>query len=379
MGACLAFVFGLLALPVPAHAYTPESLAQYQAAKKFQAARQWRRAALAYEAALAADPGLVAANKDLGAVYREMGDHVRALHYYDRYLAAYPGDSATRTVAESLRVADEVTLPPVSTPAQVTAGLSPPSGPFNPGFDIRGSAMGVMASGADVAEFYDWYSPSIYTGSTYSGPGSVVAQGYEVGGDYGFSNGFVYGLDLLYGPLRTDQATLVFPDGSGGTVTEKDTYNIDQFAVMITPGWRFRLGKSLVVEPRLGLGIMNATWVYTQNYTFDSAAVANGDPAYYTKTTYDATSGLNPGYAIWPELRAEYLFGRFGLGLSVGYLLNTNTELRYGSSAPGTAIGNPVGYDPSPTATQASLWYLNTSGFSASIYCVWHFQPLFRD
>ncbi|HTA17038.1 MAG TPA: hypothetical protein VK786_04765, partial [bacterium] len=103
------------------------------------------------------------------------------------------------------------------------------------------------------------------------------------------------------------------------------------------------------------------------------------DPAYYTKTTYDATSGLDPGYAVWPELRAEYLFGRFGLGLSVGYLLNTNTELRYGSSAPGADIGNPVGYDPSPTASTASMWYLNTSGFSASIYCVWHFQPLFQD
>ena len=68
MGACLAFVFGLLALSIPAHAYTPESMAQYQAAKKYQAAKQWRQAVRAYDAALAADPSLVAAHTDLGAV-----------------------------------------------------------------------------------------------------------------------------------------------------------------------------------------------------------------------------------------------------------------------------------------------------------------------
>jgi len=370
---------GFLALPALARAYSRESLADYRAAKRFQAAKEWRQAVLAYDAALTADPSFVGINKDLGAVYYEMGDHKGALYYYDRYLAAYPKDGVTRTFADSLGVADEVALPSISGPAPLTAEVSPRSGPFNPGFDIRGSVMGIMASGADVAEFYDWYSPSIYAGSTYTGPGSVLAQGFELGGDYGNADGLVYGLDLLYGPLRKDNATIVFPDGSGGTVTEKDTYNIDQFAVMVTPGWRFRLGKSFVLEPRLGLGIMNATWAYSQNYTFDRAAVANGDPSYYTNTTYNASSGRDPGYAVWPELRAEYLFGRFGLGLSVGYLLNTDTEMRYSSSAPGVNVGNPVGYDPSPTATSASIWYLNSSGFSASIYCVWHFQPLFQD
>jgi tetratricopeptide (TPR) repeat protein len=150
-------------MPVLARGYKPESLAQYQAGQRYQRARHWRLAVLAYDAALAADPSLLAVYKNLGAVYYEMGDRKGALYYYDRYLASYPGDSATRTVAGSLRVADEVTLP--SAPVSVTAEVSPRSGIFNSGFDVRGSAMGIMASGADVAEFYGWYSQVLCAGT----------------------------------------------------------------------------------------------------------------------------------------------------------------------------------------------------------------------
>jgi hypothetical protein len=97
----------------------------------------------------------------------------------------------------------------------------------------------------------------------------------------------------------------------------------------------------------------------------------------------EAFKSFGIGYAIWPEVRGEYLFGQFGLGASVGYLLNTGTTMKYTSVPSGLGSGPDVPADggtvetPNYSTGDYTPWALSTSGFSFSIYGVWHFRPLF--
>ncbi|HTB23280.1 MAG TPA: tetratricopeptide repeat protein [bacterium] len=364
-GMCIAFIAGISALPAAARAYTAEALADFQAGRNYDAAKQFRMAVLSFEAALKADPSMTGAYAALGRVYFEAGDHRGALYFYDRYLAYHPDDTATQDFADNLRVSIGGAAPAVSRHA----------GPFIPGFDVRGALMGVYAGDGDVNKFYDQYSTSNIPGYSASEPGDTLSYGVALGFDYGFSNGFVAGLDVQDGPLRDDAVNFSGSGIFGGTDSEKDTYTINQVTVLVTPGWRFRFGKAFVLEPRLGLGVMPSSIKVDQKFTPGTVDSADGVPS--EDQTYSAAG---TGFAIWPELRGEYLFGRFGLGLSVGYLYQTGTTMDY-TSVPGnqTAIhvGHPVGYYSSPTASSITKWDLSTSGLSFALYGVWHFKPLF--
>lgn len=364
----------LLAPAVAARAYTPEALADFSAARQFQAAKQWSNAVRAYQAALKADPSLTVAYKALGTIYYQAGDRKGSLYFYDRYLGYYPNDAPTKEFADRLRAS--LGAGAAAPAIQAAGGHS--AGPFNPGFDLRFDAGGVFASGADVDEFYDWYTPSEDPGSSVTQPGGALAYGVGLGIDYGFSGGFIVGLDAQYGPNRTQNASLSSPDFFGGNDTENATYNISQYAILLSPGWRFKLGQAFVLEPCLGLGIMPATFKGTANFTVSSQAAAMGEEP--PPTTTDAASGT--GYAVWPQIKGEYLFGQFGLGLSLGYLINTATTMKitaYSPLQPGQAspVGTDLQYYPSPTATSPSNWALNSSGFSVSLYASYYFTPLF--
>jgi len=360
-----------------ARAYTAEALARFQAGRQYQAARQLKWAVLSYEAALKADPSLTACYKALGTIYYEAGDHRGALYFYDRYLATNPGDTATKAFADNIR-ASMGGASPAQAPAQTTAAAPQRSGPFNPGFDVRLAGEGVYASGADVKQFFSTYTT--IPGETFTNFTGTEAYGGGVGTDYGFADGFVVGLDFLYGPVRTHTSTDVSPDGfgDGGTLYGKIVDNIDQYSLMVTPGWRFKFWKAFVLEPRLGLGIMPASWTETETATPSSVAMSDGYQDY--SATYKA-SGI--GYAIWPEVRGEYLFGQFGLGLSVGYLLNPATTMKYTAVAPADGnpnaptVGSTVQTENFSTGTMSNWPGVSTSGFSCSLYGVWHFQPLF--
>jgi hypothetical protein len=364
VGMCTAMILGISALPAAARAFTAEAMADYQAGGRYDAAKQYRAAVLSYEAALKADPGMTGAYAAIGRVYFESGDHKGALYFYDRYLAYHPDDEATKAFADNLRVSIGGAAPA----ATQNAGL------FIPGFGVRGALMGVYAGDGDVNEFYDQYSTSNIPGYTVSEPGSSLGYGIALGVDYGFSGGFVAGLDLQYGPNRTDVVNFSGDGVFGGTDSEKDTYTINQYTVLLTPGWRFRIGKAFVLEPRLGLGIVPSSMTVDQKFTPGPVDSANGVP-----NEEDGYKASGTGYAIWPEIRGEYLFGQFGLGLSVGYLYQTSTTMNYTSETndPSVNLGHPVGYYSSPTATSLSTWGLSTSGLSFALYGVWHFQPLF--
>ena len=389
-GAFMALLLAvLIARSAALMAYTPEALTQYSAAEQFQASKQWGQAIDAYQAALEADPTLVAAYKGLGTANYMNGDRKAALECYDRYLAAYPDDEATKKFADSLRPAMAGTAAPVAPAAtaapQAASGThgGPALGPFRPGFDLRLPFSVVAVNSADVDEFYLDNGP--YPGSTWIQPSEALTWGLGLGIDYGMGQGFVFGLDAQYGPSRSQPGSWTWPDPWGGTDVESDGWWSWQIAFLATPGWRFKLGNSFVIEPCVGLGVMPA-WL---NASFDTSYSAQGQaPPFNEKNSNLSYQAYGLGYAIQPQIKVEYIFGHFGFGLSVGYLYNTPTTLKYTSiSNPqnvalpaGMKVGNSVTYYPSVAAQNSNspkTWTMNTSGITGSLYVSYYFNPLF--
>jgi hypothetical protein len=199
------------------------------------------------------------------------------------------------------------------------------------------------------------------------------------------AQGFIIGLDAQYGPSRSQPGSWTWPDEWGGTDVENDGWWSWQMAFLATPGWRFKVGKSFVIEPSVSLGLMPA-WL---NASFDTAYSAQGQaPPWNEKNSKVSYEAYGLGYAIQPQVKAEYIFGRFGLGLSVGYLYNTPTTLKYTSVSnpqnasypPGMKVGNTVTYYPSIAAQNSNApknWAMNTSGLCGSFYVTYYFKPLF--
>ena len=74
----------------------------------------------------------------------------------------------------------------------------------------------------------------------------------------------------------------------------------------------------------------------------------------------DTFTGM--GYGVWPEIRAEYEIGPWGLGLSVGYLASLVDSV---ADSNGQILQN----------TQAANATLHTEGVSAALFGVYHFTP----
>jgi hypothetical protein len=373
----------LMLMRVPARAYTEQALSDYKAGLGFQATRQWKAAVGAYQAALREDPSLTMAYKGLGTVYYMAGDHRGALYFYGRYLAANPGDTATRNFAEGLRAS---LGPAPSGPPPAVHG-----GPFRPGFDLRLPFTGLLASAADVDKFYSNYSaPPASSGFTATN--NVPQSGLALGGvglglDFGLSNGFVQGFDFLYGPARAYSVSNSASYEGSNVVTQSDTYGINQYSFLLTPGWRFKAADNVVLEPRLGLGWTNANLnaAYTLSFSPEYASQFSS----YAGTYSYAASGS--GFLFWPEIKGEYVVGQFGVGLSLGYLYGTPIPMKYtsisgnfgtfnafkGYTGPPPAVGAEVGYAASSTSTSATPWSLNTGGVTVGLFVTWHVQPLF--
>jgi tetratricopeptide (TPR) repeat protein len=81
-----AGIAGLILVPALTQAYSPQSLADFEAGRQYEASRRWAPAAYAYEAALKADPSLTVTYKALGTVYYMAGDRKSALYFYEQYL-----------------------------------------------------------------------------------------------------------------------------------------------------------------------------------------------------------------------------------------------------------------------------------------------------
>ncbi|HXB98579.1 MAG TPA: hypothetical protein VNZ54_11045, partial [bacterium] len=71
-------------------------------------------------------------------------------------------------------------------------------------------------------------------------------------------------------------------------------------------------------------------------------------------------------FGVWPELRAEYELGNWGLGLSLGYLSSDIPTLTDSTS-------NQVAKNQ-----QNSNVVLQTGGPSFALFAVYHFQPLLK-
>jgi len=282
---------------------------------------------------------------------------------------------------------------PASGPGQAPAASPAPSesagpgaaswswqGPFNPGLDLRINFVGILANAQDVDAFYqDPSSGQATQGFSQYAPQTVLAFGTDLGVDYGWEGGLVAGVDFFYGPNRTNSATNTAADPFGGTDTELDTFSISQLTLMVTPGWRFRVQPSVVLEPRLGLGVAYAGLKRDLSVTPSQAGQSAGMAV--QDTDYDA-GGV--GAVVWPEIRGEYLFGHFGVGLSLGYLYNAPTIMKYTSLPSAASLGpnstlpalnSRVTYEDASGVTRD--WTLSTSGFTGSIYATYHFTPLF--
>jgi hypothetical protein len=319
MGVGLALAAGA------AHADRNQALADFNQGKQFQAARQWRPAILAYDAALKADPGFFYAYKALGTVYYMAGDHRGALSFYDLYLRQQPGDAATRAFAAGIRATLTAPAPAMAVQKAIPAAAASPASKAGPalaeGFDVRAFLAGVMDSGSDLAADF----PGTHVGS-------CVALGGGLGVDYGWNFGPVLGADVLIGPSRSHSLAA---GNSSATAT------ISSMGAFLSGGWRFVPMAHVVLEPRLGLGLLS------------SSLQISGSP--------DSASGI--GYGFWPELRGEYEVGNWGLGLSLGYL-STNT-----ASLTDTTSGQAL-------VIQGNSVSLATGGPSFSLFAVYHFQPL---
>jgi hypothetical protein len=202
-----------------------------------------------------------------------------------------------------------------------------PCADLNSGFDVRVFGGGDYNGGEDLET--DFGVPS----------NSDVAAYFGLGGDYAFRSGFVVGMDWMDGPLR--RHTL-----GGAAYSFSGVVSVNNVSGFITPGWRVSPLPDLLVEARLGLGLVDATEVVQVD------GVGN-----FTYT------GL--GYGVWPEIRAEYEIGHWGLGLSAGYLASLVDSV---ADSNGQILQN----------VNASNATLHTEGVSLALFGTYHFTPVFR-
>jgi hypothetical protein len=336
-------VVGMLAAAGNAMADTAGAAAAYKRGQQYQTAKQWGGAVKEYQAALKEDPKYFYAYKALGTTYYQAGDKKGALSYYDRYLAMNPSDAATKAFAEKLR--GELGA---KAPAQAAKAAATGDKKSLAGVSVYLDVPMVMADGSDVAKFH----------TTGNKPQGAMALGYGLGVDYGLKGGFVIGASLLMGPNRSHSVEDTTDNGFMQT-KDKYTYDISHMHVMLNTGWRFKLGQSLLLTPLVGLGYETSTLAYKNEYT-STVMGSSSVSTFSTKLT-------GSGFAIWPQLKAEYMFGRFGLGGSLGYLMASSSPMKddKGNEA---KVATPGG-TPTP-------WALSTSGVSFGVQLVFHFSPL---
>ena len=311
-----------LALAAGLHADAAAGKADFLLGQKYQAAKQWGPAAKADLQTFKDDHQAYWAYKALGTVYYQAGDKRGALAYYDRYLAINPKDTATKAFANSLREQQGGAAPALAnSPAAVQRDHG--------GFSVRLDLGGVMNDGADVASLYSASSPG----------GFATGLGFAL--DYALEGGFVGGVDFIYGPSRSYDVSII-------GMSETDHWAINNMVFGVSPGWRFKLAQHWMIEPRVMLG-----------YMLDSTTVSSsaGGPS-------DDLSAS--GLAIWPQVRGEYVFGKWGVGGSLGYLmanLSPVTDKTAGESVP----------DPSGSGN----WVMKNGGVSFALYGAYHFNPPF--
>jgi hypothetical protein len=307
------------------HADEASSKADFQLGQKYQAAKQWGPAVQAYRQALKDDPKAIWAYKALGTTYYLAGDRRGAVAYYNYYLRLNPQDTATHDFNERLKAS----LGAASSPAK--AGTVAAATQHHGGWSLRLDGGLVLNNGADVAALYT--SPY----ESASAPGGMAAS-FGLGVDYGFAGGFIGGLDLIDGPSRGYNVT--FNGTSAGT------WAITNVGVILTPGWSFKVGPAWSLEPRLGLGYLSSS------VKFSSSSGGNAD------------SASAAGVAIWPQFRVERLFGAWGLGINLGYLVATFSPVKLSD---GTVI------QQTSASGSASNWALSNGGLSSSLFVTYHF------
>ena len=296
-----------------------------QLGQQYQGAKQWAPAVRQFLKALQDDPQATQAYKALGTTYYLAGDRRGALAYYTRYLQAHPEDQATRAFAGRLQ-ASLGGAPAAAAPKRDHGG-----------FSVRLEGGVELNNGADVAQLYT------YPGQTAAAPGGMAA-GVGLGLDQAWDGGFVLGFDFMDGPSRGYKVGFSYTSAT-------DNLTISNLTFALTPGWRFKMGNAFLLEPRLGVGYMLASVNVTNS-------VATTFSAKWTAT----------GLAIWPQARAEYLFGSWGLGLNLGYLIA-------GLSPVKDDQGNIV-KTYSATGTPPN-WTLNNGGVTADVFVAYHFNPPF--
>jgi hypothetical protein len=163
------------------------------------------------------------------------------------------------------------------------------------------------------------------------------ASDYGASVDYGWTSGFVAGVEFCDGPNRVHSYTA---PGDSGTIT------VTNWGVLVTPGWRVSPAPLFLIEARLGLGVVAAT---------ESLRSDN----------YGTLTATGTGFGVWPEIQGEYEMGSIGIGLSVGY---------FASMVPAVE-GLDGQVLQSVTADAATL---HTEGISLSLIGVYHFTPVFQ-
>jgi hypothetical protein len=310
------------------------SLQDFQLGQKYQAAHQWGNAAKQFLKALQDDPKAYWSYKALGTIYYQAGDHRGALVYYQRYLALNPSDSATQAFATRLRTELGVAGPaaPAATASAAPAGPSGSGPTSHGGFGVRIGGDMVLNNGADVKTLASMpgFSPPEVTGSN--------AIGYGLSADYTTDGGFMTGIDAMEGPSRSYTVTYAGVSGSEQFAFTNQTFGLNA-------GWRLGFGSHFMVEPNLGL-----------DYMLSSLKISN--PVF--SGTFTAS-----GFAAWPRLRAEFVWGCFGVGLSAGYL--------WAQLSPVDDNGSPIKQTNSDGST--STWVMNNGGVSIGIYAAYHFTP----
>jgi hypothetical protein len=302
--------------------------ADFSSGQKFQAAKQWGPAVKAYQQTLKDDPNAYWAYKALGTTYYLAGDRRGAVAYYNRYLSIHPADTATQAFNERLKAS----LGQGATPAAPAPAAAPVQDKRD-GFSVRLEGGLVLNSGADVAALYS--GPD----SSASVPGGMAAT-YGLGVDYALKGGFIGGVDIIDGPLRGYAVSF---SGESGVVN----WSIGGLGFLLTPGWNFKVGPHWSFQPRLGLGYMSSSINVTDS---------EGGPA---------TTATASGIAIWPQFRGERLFGSWGIGFNLGYLIASFSPVN-------TSDGKPI-QQVSSTGSESN-WSLQNGGLSSGFFVSYHFN-----
>lgn len=268
--------------PSPAWADAEAAKAAYMRGVAQQKAGQYQAALSEYEASLQAEPRYVYSYKQMGTCYYYLGQKGKAVAAYDKYLAAYPNDTAIRKFADSIRPSVVAAVDEGPTNAIYTNTLALALTLFNVGWEHR---MG--GSSFKVEGLFRSFSNPVLSGysDNVTIMGGAFGWRFFPGGKRDLSGFFAGpGINIL-----SISETVTAP--AGYYFTETGTNTVSSSALFYgfggEIGYQWIFGKSFLLAP-------------AASFSFETGGASSSYGGVSTYSVSGATGGiyLNMGYAF---------------------------------------------------------------------------------